>query len=201
MKRLVILLIISTFLSCENGDIIPNYGWEDITIEFEKTDHTFMEVFSSAELWIEDKCYLYSEAGGKGDEYILFDRSKGVSNIPSGFRIVPIAFEDGFYREYYDRRSSFGSLDFNPMYYEDYNLTIDGDIITIKNVRIPDSVYTLRVMAYDENNVLLEWQRSYKEGYEYHISHYVKNTPEQGWKNDYMSSEEFYKKLEELGNK
>lgn len=201
MAAIVIVASAGLLAACDKDDVGTDNPWSNGEYEFAETDLSFMEVFSSAELWIEDKCYLYSEAGGKGDEYILFDRSKGVSNIPSGFRIVPIAFEDGFYREYYDRRSSFGSLDFNPMYYEDYNLTIDGDIITIKNVRIPDSVYTLRVMAYDENNVLLEWQRSYKEGYEYHISHYVKNTPEQGWKNDYMSSEEFYKKLEELENK
>ena len=111
MAAIVIVASAGLLAACDKDDVGTDNPWSNGEYEFAETDLSFMEVFSSAELWIEDKCYLYSEAGGKGDEYILFDRSKGVSNIPSGFRIVPIAFEDGFYREYYDRRSSFGSLD------------------------------------------------------------------------------------------
>lgn len=187
-KYLYILFATCLFSSCNNDNLFDD-PW-GISSEFEKTNLSAIEVLSSAEAWRGVDIYHYTEPDGKGEKYHAGDPS----DLDGGY--VPLyAFTP-------NSITSYVYVDAVPaIYYIESALeNVDGNMFRYKFLH--DESY-MKILDYDEENVLIETNGMQclrnDITYDYAIVHFKKHDAKPGWKDNYLTYEEYVELLKELG--
>ena len=158
--------------------------------KFGKTNLSAIEVLSSAEAWRGVDVYYYTEPDGKGDKYHSGDPSKYDGGSAILYAFTPNSI------------TSYVYVDAVPaIYYIESALeNIDGKMFRYK---FPYKESYIKILDYDEENVLIETNGMQclrnDITYDYAIVHFKKHDAKPGWKDNYLSYEEYVELLKELG--
>ena len=165
MKKIfVLMLALISFVGCNNDsdidiDIEMPSMWDEIEMKMEKTDLSALEVLKSADYWVPTKMYLYTQPNGEGDERCMQDLELGIS--PSGstpYVERRAVTSDNVWREYYSAHiyAFYGDIcdHVMPRHYRDWELEVLDNTITA--IKKDGKTYSFKVVAYDENSVLIE---------------------------------------------
>lgn len=133
--------------------------WDEIEMKMEKTDLSALDVLKSADYWVSTKRYHYTQPNGEGEERCSKDVELGI--YPSGGTPAiegTVVTSDNIWKECYSAHS-YGLYDLCcdhvlPRHHKDLELEVsDGTITAIKR---DGKTYSFKVIAYDENSVLIE---------------------------------------------
>ena len=187
-KYLYILFATCLFSSCNNDNLFDD-PW-GISSEFEKTNLSAIEVLSSAEAWRGVELYYYTETNGKGDKYHLEDPSELLGISEPIYVFTPNTITS------YEYDGSIPAI----YYIESALENVDGKMFRYKFLY--DESY-MKVLDYDEENVLIETNGHQlirnDITYDYAIIHFKQFDAKPGWKDKYLTYEEYVELLKELG--
>ena len=187
MKKYLYILFVASLLASCNSLFDEPWG---ISSEFEKTNLSAIEVLSSAEAWRGVDIYYYTEPGGKGEKYHQGDPSKLYGGPVPLYAFTPNSI------------TSYVYVDAVPaIYYIESALeNVDGNMFRYKFLY--DESY-MKILDYDEENILIETngQQLIRNDitYDYAIIHFKQFDAKPGWKDNYLSYEEYVELLKELG--
>lgn len=167
MKKIfVLMLALISFVGCNsdsNLDIEMPSMWDEIEMKMEETDLSALEVLKSADYWQATKIYYYTLPNAEGEEHCFQDvelyggyRGAG-GDLSERFNII----SDNIIRFYSYMGHPFTCDEHRmPNIYWDFDLEMEDNIImSVKGNQYPledDKTFSFKVIAYDENSVLIE---------------------------------------------
>lgn len=176
MKKIfVLMLALISFVGCNNDsdidiDIEMPSMWDEITMKMNATNLSALDVLKSADYWQATKVYFYTLPNAEGDEYCYQDLDlHGYYHYTTGgdgIKKMKITSDNMmrcymFMPNYYTPTKCEEHL--VPNFYWDYDLEIADNTITSVigpqyhyNGEDKDETFSFRVLAYDENCVLIE---------------------------------------------
>lgn len=216
MKKIfVLMLALMSFVGCNNDsdidiDIEMPSMWDEIEMKMEATDLSVLEVLKSADYWQATKIYYYTLPNAEGEERCsqdveLYGGYRGAGGDPSErFNII----SDNKIRFYRYMGHPFTCDEHRmPNIYWDFDLEMEDNIImSVKGNQYPledDKTFSFKVIAYDENSVLIEsnmWSLigSNKMTYPYGRLLFERQTVESpDWFDQFEDRDAFYKWHEE----
>lgn len=217
MKKIfVLMLALISFVGCNNdGDIdidieMPSM-WDEIEMKMEETDLSALEVLKSADYWQATKIYYYTLPNAEGEERCsqdveLYGGYRGAGgDLSERFNII----SDNIIRFYRYMGHPFTCDEHRmPNIYWDFDLEMEDNIImSVKGNQYPledDKTFSFKVIAYDENSVLIESNLWYiitsnpKMTYPYGRFLFERQTVESpDWFDQFEDRDAFYKWHEE----
>ena len=166
-KLLFMLLAVAAFAGCskedENQSVLDN-----IITSMSKSQLSAMDVLASADCWTVKIIYYYTEAGGKGDSKLYYDADGPIREGENKNRAYKVA--DGNMYEYHWHPI------YSILYYYTYSLSGGGNNFTI--VRKHDNFSkTMSIVAYDDNNMVIEYYDPRSKSYPYSREYMVRWSP------------------------
>lgn len=184
MRRLLIsLLAIATFLGCSKDDY-PN----DV-----------IRTLASADCWLENETYVYSEPNGEGDIISHIDPNKP---LLLGHNYERFTIKNNILTRYISVNSTGGN------YYKEYVMKQEGDDQMHYKLVTSDGEFYFKILEYDSNNLKAEYNfvqvnsadkvnGEYVKKCTYRITHFKKHIPSDSkWKDMYMTEKEYLEYLE-----
>ena len=159
MKKIfVLMLALMSFVGCySDSDIEVPSMWDKIIMEMVTPELSALDVLISGDVWHSTKEYCYTLPNAEGEEKLIVDYELGSGVTQKGCEKIKI-FPNNTLREY-DESYSYRLYDqccdhVLPDHYKEMKLEVsDGTITAIKR---DGRTYSFKVIAYDENSVLIE---------------------------------------------
>ena len=203
------MLSIVAFCNCTKAEDDNLSVWNNVEFSMNKTNLSVVEVLLSADYWVASKLYYYTEPNAKGEEKFGYDMELQSSVLDgSGLHMFRM-FGDKVFREYGAGVPSPNPSQNIPPHYRDFDLKIEDN--TICAIVKDGKTYSFRIVAYDDNKVLVE--SNYWKSYKYNSKAEVEKVYSYGrilferkvatspdWEDRYMSEEELQKYIEENHN-
>lgn len=160
MKKIIPILSLILLVGCySDSDIEVPSMWDEIEMKMEETDLSALDVLKSADYWVTTKMYLYSLPNGEGEEWCLEDVDLGIP-ISGGTPAIEgtVVTYDNIWRDCYCAHSyslyEHSCDHVMPRHHKDLELEVSDGIITA--IKSDGKTYSFKVVAYDENSVLIE---------------------------------------------
>lgn len=198
MKKWICFVVTVALCACNSDHLSDDYKWRSDIFpnDLANTDKTIAEVMNMDDYWLAVKWVYYTEADAQGESMLYYDRDDKQTWFDGGS--VPMFSVAGDVYTYYGSNTAtpvgafFRELQFNQ---------ISDDTFTIV---YPDTGHTItiKVLDYDEDNLLIGKEASYKRDgvqYCYVVQHFVRQRATSlDWKDGYLPYDEYQKRVDEF---